>query len=827
MDEHLVLSVESLKGQAPEAIYYEDIMMDDKFRLMIDKFNAGRSILFTGAGFSLFNTNISNDNKLPLAKELAVKICKLGGFEESDDLSYAADRYIRDNENNDEKINTFIKILRNTFTIQSVSASVKNICSAPWHRFYTTNYDNSIEVAIDSVISIDMDSSVDKNELKDMRCVHLNGYIGNLKNNNINKSFKLSESSYISPNGFLNSAWYGVFKRDLERCSMLVFVGYSLYDLDIKRVLVEIPGLKNRTFFVVSDECSEKDKYIFSQYGIVMDIGAEKFGELISECSEIKSTSELEEKFYIQKYKLNAESCFINDKDIEDLLIFGKENKFLIEADAFSQKNDFVIFRNAVNTVANTISNSNIIITGDLGNGKSIFIKECLPILSSAYGDVYFIDDPYIDHIYEIEKICKQNDNIKIFVIENYYLYIDLLSYFAPFNTTKIRFILTSRSGKHEKIKGQLESINFLYKEICIDILKNGERLAISNLIDSVGFWGDTFITDTDKIKFIDKKCRGQFASLLLGLLDSKVIKDKVKKLIERLIEKDDDLKKATVTCLFVCMHDVKVDLSLLSTLAGNCIYDSNIINNESFREIFHTVRGDFDSISSIFCQKVIKDFVPSKYITQILLDISKKLDKRKKSMVEDTIFKSCFKFSTIERIISDDDKLKNIIDYYEKLKRALPWLSQDPHFWVQYAMGYIACGEYGKAQTFITNAYGKAKNKGNYHTNNIDTQQARLYFLVAIESEDISTAVEYFLKGHRKLANVPNDIYKFRQIYLYEKFFQKFYSNLTNEIRNLIKCRCNELVGNLLTKSQDCDSRNDVEKQKSIDLLKNISRQL
>lgn len=802
--------------------------MINEFNLMVDKFKAGRAILFTGAGFSSKSINILNDDELPLAEGLANKISELGKFEKSNNLFYAADRYIRESANNDEKYNDLVNLLKQTFTIQSPSDAVKKICSAPWHKFYTTNYDNSIEISIDNIISIDPDSPVNKNEIKDKRCVHINGYIENLTKNNLNKSFKLSEASYLSPDGFLSSPWFTVFKRDLERCSMLVFVGYSLYDLDIKRILFEIPGLKEKTFFIVREGCSEENKYTYSQYGTVLDIGADNFGNLIEACDSLKIQPVEEDSFSIKKYEFEDVTHTVHDKDIEQLLLLGKVNKALIENDAVTQKSEFVVFRNAIDDVVNFISTGNVIITGDLGNGKSIFANECLPVLAARYGNVYLIDDPYIDYILEVEELCKQGDGIKIFVIENYFLYTDLLEYLSVFDTTNVRFLLTSRSGKHERLKDQLNSINFSYKELSIDILTEREETLTSKLIDSVGFWGKKFTTNVEKKEFIERQCRGQFASLLLGLLDSIVIKDKLTAILGNLIEQENNLKKATVTGLFICMHDIKADLSLLSTLAGNYIYDKSVLNNENFREIFHSRKGNFESVSSIFCQKIIKDFISPEYVIELLIDISRKLQLIKsKSKIEESIFKSCFKFSTVERILPSKDKLKNIIDYYEKLKRAIPWLIDDPHFWVQYAMGYISCNEYIKAQQLIDNAYGKARNRPNYHTNNIDTQQARLHFLAAIKYENVSDAIELFLKGHQKLSNVPNDIYKFRQIYLYEDFCHTFYTDLTDEMKISIKRCCNNLLGKLLIKEKNSMGKNDFLKQKAIDQLKNIISQI
>lgn len=797
--------------------------MNNDFNRMVERFNAGRAILFTGAAFSAGSMNVLKDEKLPLADELAIKICKLGPFNNSTNLSYAADRYIKEYRDDDKKMNELVEMLKNTFTIYSASKTVSNICSAPWIKFYTTNYDNSIEVSVDGITPIDTESPVEKNEIKSKRCVHINGYIENLKLKNLNKSFKLSEASYLSPDGFLNSAWYAVFKRDLERCSMLVFAGYSLYDLDIKRILVEIPGLKEKTYFIAKEGCSEEDKYIFSQYGTVLDIGVDKFGSLIVESDQFKMDFSQEDQFSIQKYQFEETVATVHDNDIEKLLLLGKINKALIENDVLSQKNEFVVFRDYVNKISNFIASGNVIVTGDLGNGKSVLLDECLPALAIKYGNVYFIDDPYIDYITEVEGICAQNDGIKIFVIENYFLYMDLFEYLLAFNTENVRFLLTARSGKHERLKDQLDVLNFSYKELSIDLLTNNEKQSVSELIDSVGFWGSKFTSSVDKRKFIDEKCREQFAPLLLSLLDSENIKSKISAILGDLIDKDDNLKKATVTGLFISMHDVKSDLSLLSTLAGNYIYDKEIMHNESFREIFHTRKGSFDSISSVFCQKIIKDFISPKYILDLMLNIAKKLDHNPKSKVEECIYKSCFKFSTVERVLPNENKLKNIKDYYEILKRGLPWLIDDPHFWVQYAMGHISCGDYTKAQVLIDNAYGKAKQKQNYHTNNIDTQQSRLYILQAIKAETVDTAIEFFLKGHKKLLNVPNDKYKYRQISLYEKFYDSRYHDFTAEMKKSMERACNDMLGRLLIKDRQDESMREFDKQSVIKQIKNI----
>ncbi|MBQ7585868.1 MAG: SIR2 family protein [Desulfovibrionaceae bacterium] len=236
---------------------------------------SGKAILFAGADFSKDSFNFKG-KKLPLPKELSKEICKLGSFSPSEDLIYTSERYLTENEEKGDK-EKLIQLLRSNYEVEIPSESSKNILKAPWNKFYTTNYDDTLEKIDREIIPVDLSSSLDKVEIKDKRCVHINGFIKKLSLESLEKSFKLTESSYLSSKGFLESPWYTVFKRDLERCSALVFVGYSLYDMDIKRILVNIENLKDNTYFIVKDKILEKEEFLFKKFGTIIKIGVENF----------------------------------------------------------------------------------------------------------------------------------------------------------------------------------------------------------------------------------------------------------------------------------------------------------------------------------------------------------------------------------------------------------------------------------------------------------------------------------------------------------------------------------------------------------------------
>ena len=284
-------------------------------------------------------------------------------------------------------------------------------------------------------------------------------------------------------------------------------------------------------------------------------------------------------------------------------------------------------------------------------------------------------------------------------------------------------------------------------------------------------------------------------SSLLVELLDSPDIKKRIQHVFNELCtNRNVDAKKIAMTSAFLCIQNIRTDAALISEIAGNGIYDSSLRANNSFCEFFKFEHDKIKAKSTVFCQSLIRNFFEAEYTINFLLGIAKSFDlKQHRSREYKEIFRSALKFSSIERLLPDKDKILNIEKYYEQLKKKVAWLVHDPHFWVQYAMAKIAVPDFEKAQQLLDNAYGKAKAKGDgYNTSNIDTQQARLYFLKAMKVDSTMSSFQLFHKAHELLRKTPNDIYKFRQLHLYNDYFRLKYDLLdeTSKKRFIYSCK-------------------------------------
>ena len=761
---------------------------------LVEGIISGNAVLFAGAGFSRECENISS-SRIVAAEDLSERICNLGEFDTSKNLMYSSERYISAAPENSSNL---VEFLKKNYIAKNVKPYIDKILKFKWKAIYTTNYHNVIELSFKNrgidIIPIDMEKDIDQLNKNKLNCIHINGFIKTLTVENLNKTFKLTNSSYCNPDGFLNSPWYTIFKRTIERCSALVFVGYSLYDIDIKRLLISINGLKERTFFITSPTSTDEEIFTLGQFGNVSDCGVELFSTCLPDPSLI--TYSHPKLSSLVKYSPNSSEVNIRDADVDNLLLYGQYKKDIIENVIFENNDsEYIVIRESLSRIKNLIMDSNIAIVSELGNGKTIYLQQILPFLSKIY-PVYYVTDYFGDIISDLELLSKE-DSMSIVVIDDYNTLINLFDSYKIYSKEKLRFIISARSSVHEHQRDILKKAGFEFKEMSIDLFSDGESTSLTKLIDSVGWWGSLNKNYKNTKSYFINECNSQISSLLISLLNSPDIISRIKYVFDKLLSDTTiDLQCIVITTAYLCMQNVRVDTALVSEIAGNSVYDTRLHNNESFCEFFKFEYGKLKSKSTIFCRSLIQNYFSPDYTISFLLNLAKMFDsKRNKSKEHNEIFKSTLKFSTIERLLPNDGKRENLEKYYESLKRKVKWLIYDPHFWVQYAMAKIATPDFDKAQQYLDNAYAKAKHKDNYDTSNIDTQQARLYLLRATKAKFTLEAPKLFADAHRLLCKTPNDIYKYRQLYLYIEYYDKVFNLLDIKSKNNFIYSCKEIL--------------------------------
>ncbi|MBH0029186.1 SIR2 family protein [Pseudoalteromonas sp. SWN29] len=778
---------------------------DVSLETFLSRISTGKAILFTGAGFSL-NTKNLNGEEPPLAKGLAKKIAELGKMESSDNLMYVSDYYLTYKS----KPN-LLSLLKNNFVLDEVSEDHISICSIPWKRSYTTNYDNAIELSYrkngKNVESLCIEDNPNDYIHIGNICLHINGKIENSTLDDLDSNIKLSNSSYISADCFTSSHWFYHFKRDLESCTALVFVGYSLYDLDIQKFLFDNPSIKERTYFITREEASHEETYFLGKFGHVLAIGVDGLSNIVQKNKDAILDQEHEDYTEsLVKYEGTSDHINIRDAEVERFILHGDiKQSHLDRAISITQSIPYLINRNYVKEVCEALNDgNNVVLVSELGNGKSIILKSVVANLFKNGIDTYTLEDDEGDYLSDLDVLSKINKKLVV-AVDDYDKYVDLIKHFDVTKPTNISLIITSRTSEHERHRHEFTSFESKFSEISIDILKKDEVESFIDIIDNIGIWGEIASWSHEKkTSHLIRKHHAQLSLILLDLFNSPYIVDKVKQITNDLFS---NLKYKDTAFGIALIETVglKPKSSLISELSlNNEIYDGRLTNNPSFRELFKVENNAATSKSSVFSLSLIKNYFSSNYIVEQLLLIAKHLNSEGgRSYEENTVFKALLKFSFIERLLPEQNRKNNLSRYYENLKIAAPWLKTSPHFWVQFGMSRLPYKDFKKAQDYFDQAYSFAKNRDNYHTENIDTQQARLYILQCLETKDTVQAVKYFQAADDLLNSLNDDIYKFRQVIKYKEVYIHKFAGLSNKQKVAFEHSCKNFQSSVERASQ------------------------
>lgn len=793
---------------------------------LLSSIQTGKAILFTGSGFSRTSINL-NEEELPLAKKLANDICKLGNIPVSDQLDFASEMYL-DSYSADK----LIDYLKENLSVREINDNQKQVCKLKWFRCYTTNYDLTIEKCFtdlgESIECIDINMLTKYYLVRENLCIHLNGSLNSLTVESINKSFKLSTSSYLNNESFVNSSWNYLFLKDIDRCSCIVFIGYSLYDLDIQKILKsKDENIKNKVYFIVHEEISMEENFKLKKYGTVLKIGLEGFADYIrsSNINNYKPSEIIFESF--EKYQDIDNIKDITDESIEKLLMQGTINidhiaTSLLDANL---KKKYVVYRSAINEVMKSIVNySKLFITSGLGNGKTVLLKQ-LKIYLSVNGYIcYEFENPDVDYFDELDEIYKNisKDNKCVLLIDNYTNYIDLYNYINLHDSRDVTVIFFDRKSSHDRFV--LMNTTEIAYSVDIDVLNKIELEQFIAIIDNLGLWRDlASMSVGQKLDYLNHKYLPQVFSILTYILESPSIIAKIKKVVDNICKENEENAATIISICILKILNINPTKPLISLMSGNeRIYNSEFWLNKSFIDLFGSnLKDTSNSVIGIF---ILKNYFTATTITQQLLKIVKNIHNLGDSQAkeEKEILKAIRRFAFIERILPDTIKIVNLQKYYESLKDELNYLTRDPHFWLQYAMCFIAFNDFKKANDLIDTAYGLVSKNSDYRTYKLDNQKARLLLL---ECEKISDGAIVFAKFNEALNfldKTPNDEFKIRRFDDIVGYYKKNY----NKLGRVNKIKFIQILKDIKNKIENFDNVLDYRKTYIIEKLETIVEQ-
>lgn len=803
--------------------------------------STGKAILFVGAGFSKDSETIVG-NKPPLAQELALQISSesanhleninadpdfIAEIKKCDDLMIASDFFLK----NIPRKDMLLSLLKDNYTIQSVTDEQINIFSIKWRRIYTTNYDNAIELSLNragkSVTPLILEDAPNQYKTAEDICLHINGRIERAKVDDLDSTIKLTTSSYLSPEQFITSNWYRQFKTDIDNSSAIIFLGYSMYDIDIQKIFFNDTAIKNKTFFITKEGSTKFQNYKLGMFGEVLNIGVNGFSDIAKDCIyESQNSGSLDQINSLGTYYEEINRCEIRDSDISNFMIFGKvSDQYINEITLIDNAKDKIVLRDDIDKILDHIHTSHdILIAGDLGNGKSIITKILMAKLSrQGYVCFYHLFNEF-SFSQDIDILSKLNKKVVIF-IDDYSNCIHDTQYAIDNRGSNIQLVLTTRHFGYENTKQHLLMLDMTnFKTHNIDYLSDSEIDNFIHIVDNLGGWGDKAgLSKHEKLSELDENAKNQLAILLLSILKSEAIRSKIKEVTENAF-KDKEYKDTVFSILILDVIGLPLSRAMISDVAVNDkIYSTDFIENDGIKNLFNINNGIVKTKSSTLSRFLISYIFDHKYVVNQLLKIINNIsiiNKNVNEMKLDKIITSLLRFSTVEKFLPQ--RRVEINYFYEKVKNIIPSLITDPHFWVQYAMSMIPFKDYPQAELYLKNAYSLAAKKNNYHTKNIDTQRARLHLLVCITKRG-NEAFKEFEEADNLIRVIPNDIYKYRQVTRYRDVYDKAFPTFNAKQKVFYE----HAIKRIIKDSESQDLMNDLAYNLGIHFIKKTSENL
>jgi hypothetical protein len=465
------------------------MQLDEGLRHALD----GHSVLFLGSGFSV---GVQSESGVPLTTGagLTELLAHELGLDERPPLDQTADLF-----REDRGVHGLIQFLRPRLTVADITSEHLVFARAPWRRIYTTNYDNAIEFAYTregkNITPVTLSDDPQRSLQLGLLCVHLNGYVYRLDQNTIFEEFKLTSTAYLS-SAVSNSRWGYIFREDIVTARSVIFVGYSMADLDIARIVFHDDALRAKCIFVTSTKPTDSARRLLSRFGSLAPIGTAGAANALELLRQSHVPSE-EEPTFFSFTEYHAPAANIpepSDNDVFDLLIQGKIYRNLVFRQFVQPQQLYYVMRSPLQHAFDAIESGArfLFLHSDLGNGKTLLAEgiAARALQKPKPFRVFYFARERTGFLEEVEYILTLDVPVML-IFEEYHRDVDRILRMISRSKPTTMFLLTDRTAVHRLYKAEIarvvpegESV-----EIDVNVLAAEPLAAVDQLLLHLGFW--------------------------------------------------------------------------------------------------------------------------------------------------------------------------------------------------------------------------------------------------------------------------------------------------------------------------------------------------
>lgn len=737
---------------------------------LLARIAAGNSVLFLGAGFPADEVINTLDRPVPGSSGLAIELLDaigepLAPGETAGNLADIADYCFR----NDNCRVAAVQRLRTILSVKALSDwQQKLLTLPPWKRIYTTNYDNAIEFSLASnsrkASALSAMTKYSRPIEGVLSCIHVNGMIGRVTPENVDYELRLSNRSYAGQ-GFEGTEWANLLASDLAYSDCIVFVGFSMSDLDVSRLVVA-SQVSRRVVFFNGGNVNRFAKAKLEAYGIVVNNSG---SELVSRLTVQLRNAPVSQKKVLQFFKpitIPESPIKPSDTDRFSLLLYGESRPELLLQKTTREALGFAFARTRLSEAVNDLkSGKDIAVLGSLGNGKSLFLEMLGLEMKKLGWRVLSNIDSSPGALSEVEYICGYSDD-QLILIDEITNSPKMLERFSLYRSKRTRIAMADRTIRYDRVLDPEKLKTFGLEEQGIaehllDELDDEEIECLVRLLDASSLWGEHNRLEPHQRKnFIERRCRRELGIALISVSKS----PELRKRIQKSIAEDglDDGKQAALIC--VCALKVlgfTVSTHIVGRLVGTGEVERLLrTKSEIVSRLIDTTGARISVHSSVFSSFLLRDLVPPEQVLDTLATMVESAHKfsiqfqleefGEHSYERSRTAAELYVFRNLQQLVKSEDSFDLIYSFYERIREQCK-LHDQALYWLQYAIAKLFSKDLPAAKRFLDSAYGAAKRSG-LSPFQIDNQYSRYLLETTLVSGNTAVAFDAFCEAHRIL---------------------------------------------------------------------------
>ena len=775
----------------------------------IQKIKQGKAICFLGAGFSV-GAQDANGQPVFNEKELRKELFRISGepFDEQIPLSDIANFCQRKNSETSKQL---FKTILNRFTLVRPTNEQKEILSHPWRSTFTTNYDD-IPEQIWNEEHIQIFSPIDPNKtlMNGRRLFYLHGRGRDIRENDVDPCLILSSREYAKSNKSHNKL-RDYFTNEMATSEAIIFIGYSARDLDFTRSLASLGGqIKERTLFIEAPDIGPIDRSRIEEYGSIESIGTQGFAKALRETDV--PTVLLQRPRLIREIVLSDGSrtspAEVVDTDIHKQLLTGTFNTKGYRAQkreirGGGSANPSCVER--IEKLERTFKliddgNLRVVVTSDIGNGKTFFLRQVEQRgLEEGYR-VFRIDSAGPEYSSELNNLFEKPGK-KLFVVDDAVRYQPQIQLIGARLTNECGLVISNFNGIDKiGIHDLREIVGGQVFEVNLDKMTVTEVDEWVKYLNRWGLWGEELGggSEVDKRNYILGECGSEVRSLVIGVYKNSKIASRISKIVDFFLGRPADKNNvdAFIGAVITSLVDKHVDWK--NVVDWLDIDEAKFINDLRNNRINEILMYEMDAfalpskqLARFFLEseeiEVVKiEEIASIYVC-IVLGTARQLRDPRKSDIARQNLKELMRFRILSLLFgTTEDGLRIIASIYNKLSSDY-YIQKIDQFWLQFAMARMADEDLHLAEAYLKNAIGIARGHGqNWETKQIDDQFVRLWLRKSILKErpnksELLNAIRHL---EVELKNPEGgEIYPLRSAKLIEELLEKHIDDLDLEV--------------------------------------------